>query len=958
MQKAQSDGRLGRTLKPLELGRHEALSRETSMPQWPSTTKSKLEPDQVLEELRRNLRLKAARVAVLQDEKCRLSLGLRPGKEPEPYCTYLLAMKEAARVHLLPSLAQQKKKEQEQPRDKFIDKRQSTHELQKRKSKRRTVTMTFQSSGESSNLPPASWEKVNAMCPSVQDALDRYYVNTGFIPDHEVKRMRVAFQRFSSEDNDLYRGQVHEVLTHLCYVPVSEDKATAISKDTNEFSTLDFQDFCDFCERYQNYEREVVRVKIEEWISRTKEEDYEVNPVKEVQGFFKSMGIICLKEEVQEILKLGGLEHYSCTKPEELLRFLAAYRAVEGFTKKELARMQRIFDACEAEPQLKTAFEMRSERHIKAKELCSGLLKFGGLYCAEQLRELLNKMEESLEGEKIVPVQFYEFLVCCRRLQDMVLNSAMEEFDNLDADEDGIIEGEELREFCKPLGFTLSNDEWEELLEEQEVSPDDDIDFEGAWNFLKGVQRKNGFTQTEQEELDEAFHRFSDDTGELQNLKVQDLLTYIGFQTSVEDVQSMVRRVDFNSNKTMDKDEFLRLMRLQRETTLGSYTAAYTKNRLYARNAAPPAEIQRVLEVAGHRPNVLILNQALQLVEDSGDYDQEQPSLSFEGFLKVADFCRKTIPQENRKFAHFTLQEIEDLRRSFESHDAERKGAISMGSFLWLLSDTDLQVNTVNGRARTYEQLERAREAALEAGVPKAEVGGLSSPRVRFMPVVHFVYETVKNHHDSVFQREDAALLAVEFSAEEVGQFRELFNTLVQQRDEELEAAAKRAREQPKIGRRLSAVQAAQVLAEAEEAQRLQKERELTLGSVIRRLTHVARVPGSEIVKMMAMMGVKMSATLRQELMDRTAEFSDCPEEGLDFPGFLQLMQWMVGSNFGNINGAAERTVKSQGLMDKNGRLQAGLVFGKFGHMDSVTVRSRRTVQQDTVDLAAIGLET
>ena len=28
-----------------------------------------------------------------------------------------------------------------------------------------------------------------------------------------------------------------------------------------------------------------------------------------------------------------------------------------------------------------------------------------------------------------------------------------------------------------------------------------------------GVQRKNGFTQTEQEELDEAFHRFSDDTG-------------------------------------------------------------------------------------------------------------------------------------------------------------------------------------------------------------------------------------------------------------------------------------------------------------------------------------------------------------------------------------------------------------------------------------------------------------
>eukprot|EP00435_Cladocopium_sp_Y103_P007336 s4529_g2.t1 len=187
-----------------------------------------------------------------------------------------------------------------------------------------------------------------------------------------------------------------------------------------------------------------------------------------------------------------------------------------------------------------------------------------------------------------------------------------------------------------------------------------------------------------------------------------------------------------------------------------------------------------------------------------------------------------------------------------------------------------------------------------------------------------------------VFQREDEALKAVEFSSEEVGQFRELFGALVQQHKEELQAAADRANEQPKVGRRLSAVQAAQVLAEAEEAMRLQKERELTLGNVIRKLTSV---PGTEVVKMMAMMGVKVEGW--------TGQFSDVPDDGLDFPGFLQLMNWMVRSNFGNINGAAEKTVKSKGLMDKSGRLQAGLVFGKFGHMDTVAVRTRRTLNQD-----------
>eukprot|EP00434_Breviolum_minutum_P014678 symbB.v1.2.012943.t1/scaffold872.1/size254027/3 len=975
IRKASSEGRLTlrfskgdevhSTVADGGVERSKGLRLELNLPPSPSqlrTTKSKMEfGDAMLSELRRNMRLGAARCAVLQDAKCRLLLGLRPGKEPEPYQSYLTAWKEASKVHRLPSLTQQKSEEQEKlPREKLVERR-GTFMDSKKKVKRRTVTMNFQSGGEPSNLPPASWEKVNSLCPSVQDALDRYYVNTGFIPDHELRRMRVAFQRFS-EDNDLYRGQVHEVLTHLCYVPVSEDKATAICKDTNEFSTLDFQDFCDFCERYQNYEREVVRVKIEEWMSREKDEDYEPDAVMEVQGFLKSLGIICLKDAIQEILVLGGLKDYTCTKPEELLRFLAAYRAVEGFTREDLDRIQRIFASCEAEPQPKTAQEMRSERHIKASQLCPGLLKFGGLYCAEHLRELVDKMEESMEGDKIIPVQFYEFLVCCRRLKDMMLTAAVDEFDTLDADEDGLIEGEELREFCKPLGFTLSSAEWEELLEEQGVSPDDDIDFQAAYTFLQGVQAKNGFTQEEIDELEEAFHRFSDTTGELQNLKVQDLLKWIGFQTSVEDVQAMDpyesslvalseehlnMRVDFNANKTMDVEEFLRLMRLQREITLEAYTAAYARNRLYARNAANPSEVLRVLEAAGHSPNVLILDQAIQLVKDSGDYDEEQPSLSFEGFLKVADFCRKTIPKENRKFAHFNLQEI---LTSFNSQDKEKKGWISMGSFLWLLGDTDLQVNSVNGRARTYEQLQRAREAASEAGVPRCEVGGANSGQVLFMPVVHFVYESVKNHNDAVFQREDEALKAVEFSTEEVAQFRELFATLVQQHQEELEAAARKAREQPKAGRRLSAVQAAQVLAEAEEAMRLQQERELTLGSVIKKLTNVDRVPPGEIVKLCAMMGVKMSSNLRQELLERTIHFSDVVDEGLDFPGFLQLMNWMVRSNFGNINGAAEKTVKSKGLglgidadRERPG-LQAGLVFGKFGHMAGVTVRTRRTI--------------
>lgn len=912
------------------------LAYSKSAPQLRSV---KLRSDPKLEELRRNIRSKAARNSVLQDSKCRLMLGLPPPSRP----------KNVRSVHTLPTMAQAAKLragalQRAQSRKKPEREPKPSTGNGRKKVRKRTVTMHFQGQDDADKLPAASWEKVGSLCASVQEALDRFYSPSGVLADHEVRRMRICFQRFSSEDNDLYRGQVHEVLTHLCFVPVSEDKATAIAKDTNEFSTLDFQDFCDFVERYMQYEREVVRVKLEEWTAREKDEDdSDPDPVAEVRGFLKSLGIVCLKDAAEEIITLGGLNGRSCARPEELLRCLAAYRAREGFTKAEIDRIQEVFVSLEAEPQPKTAADMQSERHIKAGQLCIGLLKIAGLYCAEHLRELLDRMEETIEGEKITPFCFYEFLVCARRLRDAMLMAASEEFDNVDADEDGIVEAEELREFCKPLGFALSGEEWEELVEEQSLG-DEDVEFQDAWNFLQAVQARNGFTLDEQQELSEAFDRFSDKSGELENLKVKDLLTYLGFETGVDDIQDMVRRVDFNGSKTMDRHEFLRLMRLQREVTSASYTATYARNRLFARGGAPPEEVERVLVATKLHPNVHILDQALSLVEESGEYDRETTqSLQFEGFLKVADYCRKTIPIYNRRHANFQLDQIDDLRKSFESQDVEKKGHITIGSFLSLLADTSLAVNTVAGRARMYEQLERSREAALDAGISKEEVGNPNTPRVRFLPMVHFVRETVKIHDDAVFEREDAALKEVTFSKEEVQQFRDLFAALVTQH--EAEESSKPVSPERPAARRMSAVQAAQVLAEAEDALREQRLRELTLGSVIKRLTKVDRVPASDIIKMVTKMGIQVTGIIRQQLFERCLNYSDKPDQGMDFPGFLQLMQWMVGTNFGNILSAAEKTVKSEGLRSGStsgapGQPEAS--GGKFGHMESVNVRSRK----------------
>ncbi|CAE7264314.1 Tnpo1 [Symbiodinium pilosum] len=98
---------------------------------------------------------------------------------------------------------------------------------------------------------------------------------------------------------------------------------------------------------------------------------------------------------------------------------------------------------------------------------------------------------------------------------------------------------------------------------------------------------------------------------------------------------------------------------------------------------------------------------------------------------------------------------------------------------------------------------------------------------------------------------------------------------------------------------------------------------------------------------MVTLMGIQVTGVLKQQLFERCVHFSDKPEQGMDFAGFLQLMQWMVGTNFGNILSAAEQTVKSEGLRSDGTSAvpqQPGVMnLSKFGHMEmSVNVRSRK----------------
>eukprot|EP00931_Biecheleriopsis_adriatica_P061319 TRINITY_DN36873_c0_g1_i1.p1 TRINITY_DN36873_c0_g1~~TRINITY_DN36873_c0_g1_i1.p1 ORF type:complete len:1006 (+),score=187.67 TRINITY_DN36873_c0_g1_i1:87-3104(+) len=772
----------------------------------------------------------------------------------------------------------------------------------RRRNSKRTVTMSLSGSNfkDIERLPSPDVAEVGPLCPSVAAALERFHLN-GFTHT-EMIRMRICFNRLSDKDGEVLHEKLHEALLNLGYLTITEAKALEIARLTTEYPSLDFQDFVDFCDRCMMYERETLQSKLDQWSSRSELSGRNAlcGTTEELQAFMKSLEVLCQKASIKEIRELAGLSGLPCDTAEELLRFIAAWRACEGFRKDELDSIREAFQACKESPKVNFGMSGFEGRKILPGELMRGLLSYGGCYCAGHLRELV---APSAVGLAAAGVSFYEFLVYARRLKGAMLLEVMEQFIGLDEDEDGFLEAADLRELCRSLGFFLVEAEWQELCQATNLAEDAWVDFDSAYDFVSAARERNGFTKAEQEELTGNFSSFCQ--GEMSTLQAYELLKYQGFVTSIEEVSKMARQMDFDGSGIIDRSKFMRLVRLHREKSLLDYRSAHEKYGLSESGAATPGKVERALRAVHLQPTLEILEQALQLCSRAGDYIQEMPQLSFEAFVRVAETCRVQVPAENRRRAYFKDDEMAQIEHAFAMQDTEKLGYVSIGAFLWQLMDCSFHADTAHGREVIYEQLDRAREAARKAGCLDSQVGNPRSPRVRFLPVVHFVRIAIDDAVKSLHAREKIAVQAAKLSKQDVQGFRALFNSLVRgtEHSEEASPTASPASN----GRRHTVA--------IIPTQAIEPHRAFKLGAVIEHLRdrEMDRVPCSQVYAMVTSMGVKTSQEQRLAFSRQLKEASK-GSDVIDFPGFLEVMHWVADSNFANTSTAAEAKMKSMAL--------------------------------------------
>jgi Ca2+-binding EF-hand superfamily protein len=368
----------------------------------------------------------------------------------------------------------------------------------------------------------------------------------------------------------------------------------------------------------------------------------------------------------------------------------------------------------------------------------------------------------------------------------------------------------------------------------------------------------------------------------------------------------------------MDPVEYLRLMRYQREDVLAASRRAFDGAALVGRGG------RRLSVGGGQRLSVSNLSQALSaldlhvqsevlegLLQEHGFTGEE---LTFDQFVRIEDCCRTLAVAEGRQRAGFSAEAFNMVKQAFFWYDRTDKGYISLGKLVWVLSESNVPVNSLESREAIFRKLDAARQAAIDAGVPQDKVGQLGDRReVPFWAFLHLVRIFLRDREQAFDGREKEALNTTKFSPSEVAQFRQIFSVAVANaRKEEEEVKALNAAKQ--LQRPGTTGSTSSWASEASGQEGLVKERSAgggssvpTLGSILRELGSVPSLPVQGVAQVLRCLRLQVTLHQHEELSTKLEEISEGTME-LDFAGFLQLMRWMLDTDYAGVTSVAKKT--------------------------------------------------
>ncbi|CAE7217206.1 unnamed protein product [Symbiodinium pilosum] len=714
--------------------------------------------------------------------------------------------------------------------------------------------------------------------PNLQDRLDQiqntYFGKADMMDEATVQRMRMVFNRFrNSTGNEILQDDLPHAMEFLGYVVTSEEELNQVAAQVTSFREMDFNEFLEFVEKYSRAQFDLYQEMFDTFDADGSGEI----EITELRKLLLSIGMVVVRQMIDEALEVVDADGNGQLNFEEFIYFLTVYQHTEGFTKAEVKTMWNIYSGFVAE-----AVKLKRGQLLQIEDLKDALVAVFGLHSEGHAVRIAHKLCNNANGQKRQfganeGLSFHEFLIFARGLRIAEQAEYRKHFKRFDQDGSGNINAIELRDVLQALGYRPMRQVIGEVLEEVDFEHDAELDFEEFFHFMLLFKQRDGFSQKELQEYAEVFRKFDRDESDNINVhELGDMLRYLGFSVGTDNLYMLLAQVDVNRNGTLDCNEFLRLMRLHRESELKRLHDIFV-HRGVAQEVLDKAMLPTALQDSLGKE--VPLNTVLP--------DIPARDVEFEDFVALADQARMTKVVSERRMAGFSPVEINQLEEMFKHYDKDDSGDIDSFEVQELLNDFGLSCRTIAERQAALDQLDEAKQLAAEAGVQRPR--GKVNTMITFWELVQLV-RLVKTSRAKAKEEESRVLLeAISFSKQEIDDFRSVFLSWAKY------GGLNPAADEGTLGQRVSLAETA---AKKKDTEDLDEEEP--------GLTH------SMFQRLLRSLDLQINQQAKQAMEEKLSRVQMTEKNELSFVGFLQMMRWMLDSNFAGINTSAQKVAAAR----------------------------------------------
>eukprot|EP00929_Paragymnodinium_shiwhaense_P025524 TRINITY_DN15415_c0_g3_i1.p1 TRINITY_DN15415_c0_g3~~TRINITY_DN15415_c0_g3_i1.p1 ORF type:complete len:1410 (-),score=290.88 TRINITY_DN15415_c0_g3_i1:493-4722(-) len=499
------------------------------------------------------------------------------------------------------------------------------------------------------------------------------------------ERMFAAFKRLS-EHGEIDSSHLHTALESIGYRPADHPEwIPEVLEQVTFYATLDWEQFSRFC---KGFDRREERACAEVFNQYDGDGSGSID-IRELADMLAANGIVPLGDVLDELVcqatgsdpKYDGLDNEDVSLTLQQFRLVLRWlRVSEGFTKADRLRLISAFKEFARQ-------DANGELQMTVQDAGRTLTWLGFNVDASVTARLTSEVDIDGTGS----FSEHEFLILMRRVREHEMDTIrrLTKAPSKDINE-SFFSKSDLPRLLRNLGYMANGDALSEVL--SSFKGKTTISIAHVWRCLEGLREREGFSTTEDDEVEHVFLRHQTSNFVLSEHQACKVVRKMGYAVEYHSLQKLLFVIDVLGSGYLTSRCFKKLVRKLREKEIADLHDAFA-TAAGQREELPADEAALLLQQLG-------LSGAARKVRKAVNLDEFEQKA-------VLD-----IPRARQCCAReggFTVQDVEELQEQFNKYDTDLNGEIEKEEMRCLFMDLAPDLATsAEARPKLMELLNEA----------------------------------------------------------------------------------------------------------------------------------------------------------------------------------------------------------------------------------------------------------